>query len=103
MLMEKEREQRKRNEKIDKEYKEYQNKKKELLRNQQEELFLLDLERERDSKNKTGNLAQRKMVIFIVFLTLYIIQREQEEIRSKLEAFDMKIKKNEELKTQEMN
>lgn len=44
------------------ELQEFQQRKEEKAKNQQEELFLIDLEREREKRDKTGRTVQAKMV-----------------------------------------
>jgi len=56
-LFDKEREQRMRTEKIDLELRKFAELKREQIKRRQEELFLIDLERERDNQNKSGQLA----------------------------------------------
>ncbi len=60
MMQMKEQELRLREEKIDKDYQEFQRRKEEKARLQQEELFILDLEREREKRDKTGRTVMAK-------------------------------------------
>ncbi len=72
MLQEKEQELRKKEQQIDSEYKKFLKKKEDNFKTWQEEMFLLDLERERQKKDKSSNSNISKQVIFDRNFDLFI-------------------------------
>ncbi|CDW78402.1 UNKNOWN [Stylonychia lemnae] len=81
IMMMKEQELRQKEELIEQEYQKFQKKREEKIKAQQEELFLIDLEREREKKDKTGKTMMIKL---------------------KLEIFEQKLKTHEDKKIQEV-
>eukprot|EP00347_Sterkiella_histriomuscorum_P000166 403376923 len=89
MMQLKEQELRHKEEKLQEEYSMFQRRKEERAKMMQEEMFVIDIEREREKKDKTGRTMMQKM-------------REQEEIQQRLTNFEQKLKRHEDLKTQEL-
>ena len=89
MLQEKEQELRKKEQQIDSEYKKFLKKKEDNFKTWQEEMFLLDLERERQKKDKSSNSNISKQVIFD--RNVIYSQKELDEIQKRLDEFKQKV------------